>query len=138
VQPIQNLFFLTDTCVPLSIFAVFARTVPQCSFRSVLVALVVICFFPPAADEHHVPNLDVATLCRGSNVDPLILATLVELLPGDGVVVVGVIIDAFLVRIATVVEEDAAACNTVFSPVMDRAFVVGCWACNVAAFCLMR
>jgi hypothetical protein len=55
----------------------------------------------------------------------LVLAALVELLETDRIVVIGVVVDTLLVCVATVVKENATACNTVLSPVMDGALVIG-------------
>jgi hypothetical protein len=46
-------------------------------------------------------------------------ATLAQVFVGDGVVVVGVVVDAFDVGVAAVVEKDAAAGDAVRSPVVD-------------------
>lgn len=89
------------------------------SFCAISVGFVVICFFPAASNEQHVADLDVTALSRGANIDALVFAALVQLLPGDGVVVIGVVVDAFLVGVAAVVEENAASSDAVLGPVMD-------------------
>lgn len=124
MQPIQDLLLLTDTRVSLSILAILPSSVSQRSFRAVSVSLVVIRLFPAASDEQHISNLDVAALSCWSDVDTLVFATLVELFPGDRVVVIRVIVDAFLVRVAAIVEEYAASRNAVLCPMMNRALVV--------------
>lgn len=119
MKPVQNLLLLTQTNVSLAIFAVLATTVPQRSLCADFGGLGVVCLLPAAADEQHVADFDVATLGSGSDVDALIFAALVELLPRDWVVVVGVIVDASFVGVAAVVEQYTTAGDTVFSPVMD-------------------
>jgi hypothetical protein len=97
---------------------------PQTSLRAIRIAFAVICFFPTTSDEQHVADLDVTALSSGADVDTLIFAALEELFPGNGVVVERVVVDAFFVSVATVVEEDASARNAVLCPVVDGAFVV--------------
>jgi hypothetical protein len=104
------------------------------SFCAVSIRLAIVCFFPAAADEEHVADLDVAALSCGANVDALVLTALVQLFPGDRVVVEGVVVDALFARVAAVVEEYPAAGDAVVGPVVDRAFVVGGWAEDVGAF----
>jgi hypothetical protein len=67
----------------------------------------------------------------------LVLPTLIELLPGDGVVVVGVVVDALLVRIAAIVEQDTSAGDAMFGPVVDGAFVICGWPNDVGALSLL-
>jgi hypothetical protein len=134
VQPVQNLLFLAHARVALAVFPVLPCAVSERSFRSVFVAFVVIRFFPATTDEEHVAGLDVAALSSRANVDALVLTALVQLLPGNRVVVIRVVVDAFLVRVASVVEEDSSSRDTMLGPVVDRTFVVSCWAYDVAAF----
>lgn len=121
MQPIQHLLLLTHPRPPLSVHAL---SMPQASTCAVSIAFAVVRFFPATADEQHVADLDVAALGSGADVDALVFAALEELLPGDGVVVEGVVVDAFFVGVAAVVEEDAAACDAVLGPVVDGAFMV--------------
>lgn len=104
----------------------------------ILIALAVICFFPAAAHKQHVAGFDVAALSNRPDVDALVFAAAVKLLPGNRVVVIRIVVDALFVRVASVVEEDAAACDAVFGPVVNRAFVVGAGASDVTAFGLGR
>lgn len=120
----------------MSIRSSFAVIVGHHSFSSFFIRLAVICFFPAAPDEQHVAGFDVAALSCGPDIDALVFTAVVEVFEGDGVVVVGVVSDSFFVGVASVVEEDAAAGDAMFSPVVDRAFVVGMRARDVAAFCL--
>ena len=69
----------------------------------------------------------------GPDIDPLRQPTLAQLLVRDAVCGVGVVGDAVSKGVATVVEEEAAACDTVRGPVMDAAFVVGGGADDVGA-----
>jgi hypothetical protein len=138
MQPVQDFLFLANTRKSMSVLPILAGTMPQRSLRYIFVTLVVICLLPSASIEKHISGFDIAALCRGSDVHALIFATLVELFPGDGVVVVRVVVDAFLVFVASVVEKDAAICYAVLGLVVDRAFMVCRRACDVAAFCLMR
>jgi hypothetical protein len=125
VQPIENVLLLAHTCIPLSVFTVFSGAVSERSLRTVIVALIVVRLFPATPDEQHITDFDVAALSSGSNVNTLVLAALVELLETDGIVVIGVVVDTLLVRVATVVKENTTACNTMLSPVMDGALMVG-------------
>ena len=79
---------------------------------------------PSAADQKHVSNLDVTALGLRSDVDALVLSTGYKLFVGDGMAVVAVVPFALLLRIAPVVEENAAACDTVLGEVVDRGFQV--------------
>lgn len=97
----------------------------------------IIRFFPAAANEEHVADLDVAALRCGADINALVFTALVELLPGNGVVVVWVVIDALLVRVASIVEKDAAAGYAMLGPVVDRAFVVCGRTYDVGTFCLL-
>lgn len=104
------------------------------SFRTVSIRLAIVRFFPAAADEEHVADLDVAALGSWANIDALVLAALVQLFPGNGVVVERVVVDALLAGVAAVVEQDATACDAVVGPVVDGALVVCGWAEDVGAF----
>lgn len=127
MQPVKNLLLLAQTRISLSILSVLSTAVPKCGFAPFLRALLVIRLFPTAANEQHIADSDVATLRSGPDVDALVLAALVELLPGDGVVVVGIVVNALLVGVATVVEEDASARDAMLGPVVDGAFVLSTW-----------
>lgn len=131
MQPIQHLLLLTHSRPPLSIHAL---SVPQSSLSAIGITLAVIRLLPATSNEQHVTNFDVAALSCGADVDSLVLAALKELFPRDGVVVERVIVDAFLVGVATVVEEDAAACDAVLGPVVDGTFVISCRAGDVCTF----
>jgi hypothetical protein len=134
MQPVQNLLLLTYTRVPQPALPIFPTSMSERSFRAVSIRLAIVRFFPAAADEEHVTDLDVAALSCGTNVDALVLAALVQLFPGDGVVVEGIVVDALLAGVAAVVEQDAAACDAVVGPVVDGALVVCGGAEDVGAF----
>jgi hypothetical protein len=124
VQPIENLLLLAQTRITLTIFSVLSGSVAKRSFRTVSIAFVVVCLFPAAADEKQVSYLDVTTLSSWPNVHTLVFAALVQLFPGNWIVIVWVIIDAFFVRVPTVVEENSTSCDAVLGPVMYGAFEV--------------
>jgi len=134
MQPIQHLLLLTHARVPLTILPILPGSMSQCRLCSIFWGPRIIRLFPPATHEKHVPDLDVATLSSRANIYTLIFATLIELFPRDGVVVERIVVDAFLVGVASVVKENTPSCNTVFSPVVNGAFVVCCWTDNVRAF----
>jgi hypothetical protein len=69
-----------------------------------------------------------------SNIDALVFTALVQFFPGNGVVVVWVVVDAFLVRVTAVVEQDAAAGDAMLGPVVNGAFVVCGRAGDVCSF----
>jgi hypothetical protein len=124
VQPIENLLLLAQTRISLSIFSILSGSVAKRSFRAIGIAFAVVRLFPPAADEKQVSNPDITTLSGRSNVHALVFAALVQLFPGNWVVVVRVVVDAFFMRIATVVEKNSTSCDAVLCPVMYGAFVV--------------
>jgi hypothetical protein len=125
MQPIQNILFLTHTCVPLSVLAILSGSMPERCLGTIINTLVIVCFFPATSNEQHVSNLNVTTLSSGPDVNTLVLATLVQFFPRDRVIVEWVIVDALLACIATVVEKNAASCNAMLCPMMDGAFMVG-------------
>lgn len=59
---------------------------------------------------------------------------MVQLLPGNGVVVVRVVVDAFLVGVTSVIKKNTTSCDTVLSPVVDGAFVVCGRSCDIRTF----
>lgn len=132
MQPIQNLLFLTHSRKPH--IKLVVRAVPCRSLRSVLVRLAVVSLLPTRSDKQHVSDLDITTLRRGPDIDPLVLSALVQLFPRNWVVVVGIVIDALLVGITSVVEQHAAPRDSMFSPVVDGALVVCSWSGDVRAF----
>lgn len=138
MQPIQNLLLLAHACIPQSILTILPRPMPQRDFRILLWARTIIRLLPAATDKQHIAGLDVTALRSGSDVYALVDATLVQVLPGNRIVVVRVVVDAFFVRVAPVVEQDAAAGDAVLGPVVDGAFVICTWASNVATLCLRR
>jgi len=103
MQPIQNLLFLAHTSIPLTILTILTTTMSKSSLASVFVTLAVVGLLPPAADEQHISRLDVTALSRGANINSLVLAALIKVLPRDWVVVVGVVVNTLLVRVAPVV-----------------------------------
>ena len=52
--------------------------------------------------------MNIATLSFWTYVDALILATLIQLFERDGIVVVRVVLDALLMCVATIVEQDTS------------------------------
>lgn len=104
MQPVQHLLLLAQSRPALPIFSILARPMPQRCLRPILVALAIVRFFPAAAHKKHVAGLDVAALGNRPNVDALVFTALVQLLPRDGVVVVGIVVDAFFVGVASVVK----------------------------------
>lgn len=131
MQPVQHLLLLTHTRIPLTILTILPSPMPQCRLCSVFWRPRIIRLFPPATHEKHVPNLDVATLSSRANIYTLVFAALIKLFPRDGVVVERIVVDALLVGVASVVKKNSSSCNTVFSPMVDGAFVVCCWADDV-------
>jgi hypothetical protein len=125
VQPVKDFLLLAHTRIPLSVFTVLSSAVPKRSLRTIIVTLVVVRFFPTTPDEQHISDFDVASLSSGSNINSLVLPALKKFFPRDGIVIIGVVVDTFLVCIATVVKKNTTTCNTVLSPVMDGALVVG-------------
>jgi hypothetical protein len=81
VKPVENLLFLAHSSISLTVFAVFTAAMSECSLGSILVALVVVRFLPPATNEEHVSRLDVAALSSGTNVYSLVFAAIVKILP---------------------------------------------------------
>lgn len=134
MQPIQHFRLLLHPRILEPILAIQARPMAQRGSRALGIRLAVVRLLPARADEEHVADFDVAALSGGADVDSLVFAAGVELVKGDGVVVEGVVGDAFFVGVAAVVEEDAAAGDAVLGPVVDGAFVVCCGADDVAAF----
>jgi len=131
MQPIQYLLLLTHARIPLTIFTILPSPVPQCRLCSIFRRPRIIRLLPPATHEKHVTNLNVTSLSCGTNVYTLVFSALVEFFPGDGIVIERIVVDAFLVCVASVVKEDASSCDTVFSPMVNGAFVVCCWADDV-------
>ena len=103
MQPIQNLLFLAHTRIPLTILTILTTTMSKSSLASIFIALAVVRLLPSAANEQHISRLDVTALSRGTNIDSLVLAALIQVLPRVGVVVVGVVVDTLLVCVAPVV-----------------------------------
>lgn len=134
MQPVQNLLFLTHTRIPKSILAIFPASMPSRSLIPRIITLTVVRLLPPTANEQHITDLDVTALCGRSNIDTLVFAALVQLFPGNGIVVERIIIDAFLLRVASVVEQDAATSDAVLCPVVDGALVVCGGAGYICAF----
>ena len=81
MQPIQNLLFLAYTSVPLTILTILTTTVSKSSLASIFITLTVVGLLPSAADEQHISRFDVTTLRRGANIDSLVLAALIQVLP---------------------------------------------------------
>ena len=69
----------------------------------------------------------------GTDIDALVFSALGEFFKRNGVVVVGVVLNAFFMGVAAVVEEDAATGDTVVGPVMDGASGGGVGADDVGA-----
>ena len=80
---------------------------------------------PAAPHEEQIPDFDISALGLGPDIDTLGFAAAVELVVGDGVVVIAVVGDVVGVGVAAVVEEDAPSCDPVLRPVVDGAFLVG-------------
>ena len=123
MQPVDNPLFLRHPRPPLSIIDPKLMR-PQRHPRPLVRRLAVIRLHKPTADEQDIADLDIAALCLRMDIDALVFAAVVQLFERDGVVVVGVVLDAFSVRVGAVVEEDAAAGDAVLGPVVDGAFVV--------------
>ena len=81
MQPIQNLLFLAHTSIPLTILTILTTTMSKSSLASIFITLAVVRLLPSAADEQHISRLDVTALRRGANIDSLVLAALVKVLP---------------------------------------------------------
>lgn len=132
MQPIQHTLLLRHPRPPLPIIPA-QHMRPQRPLRPLLCRLAIIHLDKPTPDEEQIPRLDVAALRRRADVNALVSAALVQLFIRDRVVVVRVVLDALAVRVAAVVEQDAAAGDAMLSPVVDGAFGVGGGADDVGA-----
>ena len=132
VQPVENLLLLPDARPPLTVVR-SDRMRPQRHPFRFFWRLAVIRLDEAAPDEQDISNPDVPTLGLWPDVDPLILTALVQFFETDGVVVVWIVLDALLVGIAAIVEQDASTGNAVFGPVVDGAFVISLRAEDVFA-----
>ena len=124
MKPVENLLLLTHASIALTIFAVLTSAMSQRSFRAIGIGFVIVRFFPAAADEQHVSDLDVAALRSGSDVNTLVFATFVKCLPRNWIVIVWIIINALFVCVASVIEQYSTPSDTVLSPVVDGTFMV--------------
>ncbi len=119
MQPIQHLFFLRYPRKPQTRLISLPRSMSQCQFSILLVTLTIIYFLPATSNEKHIADFDVATLRCRPDVDALVFTAVVQLVPGDFVVVVWIVADSLFVCVAPVVEEYAATGDPVFGQVVD-------------------
>ena len=132
VQPIQHLILLFDPGIPLPIINPYLM-MPSCQLIPFLRQHAIVRFDEPASDEQYITNLYVPTLRLRSDIDFLIPSASLELRVRDAIRFVRVQRDALLIRVGAVIEEDAATCDAVVRPVVDRAFVVRVGTDNVGA-----
>ena len=81
-------------------------------------------FDEPAPDEQDVTNQYIPALRLRSDIDFLVPSASLELRVRYAIRFVRVERDALLICVGAVIEEDAAACDAVVRPVMDRAFEI--------------
>lgn len=135
VEPVQHSFFLLHARPPLLLVRTNLMGT-QGHLIAVLRSTGVIGFDEAAADETDGTWLDVAALRGRANVDALGLSTGGEISIRDCVIGVWVVRDVVGAGVAAVVEEQAFPGQTMLSPVVNAAFVVGVWSDYIAAFCL--
>lgn len=136
VQPVQNLLLLSDTRPSLTVIRSkgmrsHGQPVP------LLGRLAVVGFHKPAPDEEDISNFDIAALSLRPDVDSLVLAALVQLFKTDRIIVIRIVLNALLMCIAAIVEQNTPTGDAVLGPVVDGAFVVGLWAVDVFAVCII-
>lgn len=83
--------------------------------------------YPASSNKEHVSDLYVTALSSWANVDTLVLATMIQLFIGDGIIVEGVILNALCLGISSIIKKKAATGDSMFRPVVHGAFEVGCW-----------
>lgn len=137
VQPVDHGLLLLDTHIPLPVVGA-NDMFPQRHGRTFVGRFRVIRLDVSGANQQDVADLDVASLRLRPDVDALGFAACGQLGERDGVVGVWVVVFAAGERVATVVEEDAAADDAVCGPVVHAAFEVGLWAENVFVVRLMK
>ena len=137
VQEVDNIILRADTSPPLSVYWIMvAQLSSQSSLCALLLRLVVVRIDKSGANEQDIANLDITTVARWPQIDALALGRLLQLIVGDGVVDVWVILDAVGLCVAPVVDEDTASTDAVVSPVVDGALVfVLAWTVDVVACC---
>lgn len=90
------------------------------------------------AYEQNVTDLDMATLCLGSNVDALVFATKVKLLVRDPVIDEAVVLNAFLVCIGPVIKQYASPDQTaMLAPMVDGVFKVRVRSNDIGFVCVV-
>ena len=98
---------------------------PSCQVIPFLRRHAIVRFDESASDEQDITNLYVSTLRLRSDIDFLVLSASLELRIRYAVRFVRVELDALFFCVGAVIEENAAACDAVVRPVVDRAFVIG-------------
>lgn len=126
MQPVQDSFFLRQTCELHTL----------CALRARLGGELVVAFDETRADHEDVAGFDAAALGLGADVKALEFRAGVEVGEGDGVRRVGVVGDVVGIGVVAIVEKDGAASDAMGGPVVDAAFKVGVCAVDVGGFCL--
>lgn len=93
----------------------------------------VVRFDKAAADEQNVPKLYIPTLRFWTNVNSLIFAALIELLVGNSMGFIWIVLYALLMRVGPIVQQDATACNPMLGPMMNGTLVVRLGPCDIYA-----
>jgi hypothetical protein len=119
MQPIHNVVVLANTR-PALLIRLPKRMRSQRRRGPLLHTRKIIRIHEPRADEQDIADLDIPALCLGTDVDSLRLATRSQVRQADFVPLVRIVGSA---GVAPVVEQDPAAADAVYVPVVDAAFV---------------
>lgn len=123
MQPIDHSFFLFDASIPLPIIRPqLVRT--KCELLPLFRGFAEICLDETTPDEQQISDLNVPALGLWPYVDALVFSACLEFGIGDAIRLVGVECDPFFLTVGLVIEQYAAACDSMIGPVMDRTFVV--------------
>lgn len=115
VKPVlHSLFLLQSRPLDIIVCALGSRLALRWS-------QLVIPLYKPGANHEDVSDFDVAALRLRTEIDALVRGAGFEVVKGNGVRRIGIIVDVVDVRIMAIVEQNATARNTVNSPVVDAA-----------------
>lgn len=96
VQPVLDGLFLLDAR-PLCVLGVRVTVSAERELRAFLRCAPVVVLGPSRSDQQDVPDLDVAALCRGPDVDALVFTDRCEILVADCVRCCCVVLDSLCI-----------------------------------------
>lgn len=100
------------------------RDAPERGFGALVGGGLVVGVYEAGADEQNIPDTHIASLRFWTEVDTLSFCHLLQLCDGNGMVIIGIVLDPIRLSIPPIIDQNATRTNSMITPVVDGAVML--------------